>query len=140
MREVPTKWMDSSLPNGREFSIAICGESGRIRYMTLGKDNLFHKNMTYVLINDTPNGTRCEAGDICLDLACPLNRTSREKMANVFGMAQDETLDGDIANIWQTDSALDSFSKLIEQLNKAIQLEEQVKAQAKETKKKRKSK
>jgi hypothetical protein len=112
--------MDCTLPNGREFSIAVCGFSGRIRYLTLNKDDLFHHHMTSVLIWHRSDSDFCEAGECCLDISCKLNKTTPEKLASIFGMAGDEMLDAETAELWRSSSATESFLKLIAQINSAL--------------------
>jgi len=36
----PTTWLEYTLPTGEDFSVAVCGYSGKIRYMVIGDDTV----------------------------------------------------------------------------------------------------
>lgn len=109
-------WKDYSLPTGREFSVAICGYSGRICHMYLGNDVLRRSFIRQVKVD----GQRCTGAEHCLALSCPLNKTEKEHIIHMLDMHEDESLDEETAKMWGTDSAADGLVKFVEMLDKEI--------------------
>lgn len=109
-------WTDYRLPTGREFSVAICENTGRICHMFLGKGDL---RSSFIREMET-EGEFCSAGGHCLALDCPLNKTPREHLMHMLDMYEDEALDEETAKIWGTESTVDSLLKFVEQVEAMI--------------------
>jgi hypothetical protein len=105
MSKYATKWIDYSLPEGEEFSLAVCGYSGMIRNMYIGTDPVRRMLTRYVYVEDG----FCSSGDHCFALDCPLNRSEKEHLLHMMDMTEDENLDPDTARQWGTESTLDGF-------------------------------
>ena len=116
MTEYETRWIDSQLPSGQDFSMAVCSYSGKIRHMIIGKDFLRRTMIKSVDIDDC----HCTSGAHCLDTTCKFNTTQREHMAHMLDMWTDEKLDEETAKIWGTDSAVDALVHFAEKMNESI--------------------
>ena len=97
--------MDYRLPDGQEFSVAVCGYSGKIRHLYLGTDHIRRMLATHVYVEDG----YCQTGDHCLALDCPLNRAEQEHLLHMLDMNEDEAMDPDAAGQWGTESTLNGF-------------------------------
>ncbi|MBN2243751.1 MAG: hypothetical protein JW793_13780 [Acidobacteria bacterium] len=100
-----TKWVDYRLPTGQEFSVAVCGYSGKIRHLYLGKDPVRRLLVQHAYVE----GDFCQTGDHCIALDCPLNRAQRENLLHMLDMNEDEAMDPEAAGQWGTGSTLDGF-------------------------------
>ena len=128
MPTYPIEWKDYRLPTGREFSVAICGYSGKICHMYLGNDVLRRSFIRQLKVE----GQNCTGAEHCLALKCPLNKTTKEHVAHMLDMHEDESLDAETAKMWETESAAEGLVKFVERLNQ--EMEEQAE-KAKETEK-----
>jgi hypothetical protein len=118
VKSFQTKWVEYHLPNGTEFWVAVCGYSGKIRYLVMGKDELFHRFMKTTCTSTIAETERCEAGGYCLDPTCRFNTTTREHLCNIFGMSADELIqDSATSEKWESESVIESFVKLVEGVN-----------------------
>jgi len=116
MPKYPITWMDYRLPTGREFSVAICGNTDKICHMFLGKDVI---RRSFIRELDV-EGQNCSAGQHCLALDCTLNKTPKEHLMHMLDMYEDEALDEETAKIWGTESTVDSFIKFVKQVESMI--------------------
>ena len=116
MAKYPTTWLDYRLPTGHEFAVAVCGYSGKIRHMTLEEDTLRRQLFTQVEVTKI----KCEAGEHCLALTCPLNRTEPEHLAHMLDMWTDEPLDSELSTMWKTESTVDALVKFADKMNEAL--------------------
>ncbi len=105
MKKYLTRWMDYRLPAGQEFSVAVCGYSGRVRHLYLGTDPVRRMLVQHVYVEDG----FCQTGDHCLALDCPLNRSEPENLLHMLDMNEDEAMDPETAGQWGTSSTLDGF-------------------------------
>lgn len=113
MPKYPVTWVDYHLLTGQEFSVAVCGRTGRIRHMFIGKDDIRR-----ILINQVNvDGQNCNAAQHCLDIECPLNSTSGEHLAHMLDMPQDEELDENTAKIWGTTSTVEGLVEFTRRMN-----------------------
>ena len=126
MPTYPIEWKDYRLPKGSGFSVAICGNTGKICNMFLGDDDLRRSFINQVKVE----GQNCSSGEHCLSLDCPLNKTSRENLVHMLDMPDDEVLDEETARLWGTDSMVDGLVKFVEKLNREMTEEAKAKAQA----------
>lgn len=116
MAKYETTWLDYQFPGGRDYSLAVCSYSGRIRHMIIGKDFLRRTMITSVEVNDS----FCTAGAHCLDKKCKFNTTEREHMAHMLDMWEDEELDEDTAKIWGTSSTVNALVMFAEKMNGVV--------------------
>jgi len=116
MPKYPITWVDYSLPTGRKFSVAVCGQSGRICHMFLGDDVLRRSFIRQVNVE----GQNCSGGQHCLALDCPLNKTSKEHLVHMLDMHEDEVLDEETAKLWGTDSMAEGLVKFAEKMNESV--------------------
>jgi hypothetical protein len=100
-----TNWMDYRLPTGQEFSVAICGYSGKVRHMYLGQDPIRRAFARHVFIEEE----LCQTGEHCLALDCPLNRAQPEHLLHMLDMTEDEPTDAETAEQWGSTSTLHCF-------------------------------
>ena len=105
MQKYTTKWVDYKLPTGQEFSVAVCGYSGKIRHMYLGNDPVRRMIAQFVYAEEG----FCQIGDHCLALDCPLNRAEQEHLLHMLDMTEDEEMDSETAEQWGTSSTLQGF-------------------------------
>lgn len=89
MTEYPTTWQQYRLPDGREFAIAVCGYSGRVRHLTIDHDIM---RQSCILCNMIDGG-KCSSATHCLALECPLNHTEHEHLMHMLDMWTDEPAD-----------------------------------------------
>jgi len=122
----PIEWKGYSLPGGSEFTVAICGNTGRICKLYLGSSDLSHSHLHQVKVQ----GQNCVSGEYCLDLDCPFNRTSRENLVRILDMPEDESLDEETARLWGTDSVAEGLLKFVGKLNQEMAAEAGKKEQA----------
>jgi hypothetical protein len=109
-------WTDYRLPTGREFSVAICGNTGKICHMFLGKDFIRRSFIREIEVDEQ----YCSSGGHCLALDCTLNKTPREHLMHMLDMHEDEVLDEDTAKVWGTESTVDSLIKFVQQVELMI--------------------
>ncbi|HSW38371.1 MAG TPA: hypothetical protein VLL97_02635 [Acidobacteriota bacterium] len=107
MPRYATRWIDYRLPNGQEFSLAVCGYAGKIRHMYIGHDPVRRIFIQNVHIEDDSCGSAAH----CLAVDCPLNRAEPEHLLHMLDMNEDEATDPETAHQWGTDSMLHSFLK-----------------------------
>ena len=107
MNKYATNWVDCKLPTGQEFSIAVCGFSGKVRHMYIGSDPLRRALVQFVFVEDN----FCQTADHCLAMDCPLNRAEPEHLLHMLDMNEDEPLDAEVAAQWGTGSTLEGFLK-----------------------------
>ena len=103
-----TTWQDFQLPTGQPFSMAICGYSKLVRHLTLERDFIRRLFVQDIEINDQ----NCSANEHCLALECPLNHTSREHLAHMLDMEQDEPVDEETAKLWGQNTAVDCLVEM----------------------------
>ncbi len=89
MTEYPTTWRQYRLPDGREFAIAVCGFSGRVRHLTIDHDIMRQSCIRYNMIDDG----KCGSATHCLALECPLNHSEHEQLMHMLDMWTDEPAD-----------------------------------------------
>jgi hypothetical protein len=116
MPKYPTKWVDYRLPGGQEFSVAVCGYAAKVRHMYLGQDPVRRAFIHSVHVEDG----FCHAGDHCLALDCPLNRSEPEHLLHMLDMNEDEPLDPEVAEQWGSQSTLDGFLKFAGKMNELL--------------------
>ena len=116
MPKYPITWTDYRLPTGREFSVAICGNTDKICHMFLGKDAIRRSFIRQVDVE----GQNCSAGQHCLALDCTLNKTPKEHLMHMLDMHEDEALDEETAKLWGTESTVDSLLKFVKQVETMI--------------------
>ena len=80
MQKYLTRWIDYKLPTGQEFSVAVCGYSGKVRHMYLGDDPIRRMIAQHVYAEEG----FCQIGDHCLALDCPLNRAEQEHLLHML--------------------------------------------------------
>ena len=112
----PITWSDCNLPTGQKFAVAVCGSSGMICHMYLGSDVIRRSFIRQVKVD----GQSCSGAQHCLALNCPLNNTGKEHLTHMLDMHEDETLDAEAAEIWGTDSTVDSLVKFVEAISKYV--------------------
>ena len=105
MSKYLTKWVDYRLPNGQEFSVAVCGYSGMVHHLYLGSDPVRRMLTKHIYVEDD----YCQTGNHCLALNCPLNRAEQENLLHMLDMNEDETMDQEAAEQWGTNSTLEGF-------------------------------
>jgi len=113
MPQYLTTWLDYQLPGGSDFAVAVCGYSGKIRHMVIGKDPLRRMMVRSVDVN----GDSCTSSQHCIALKCPLNNTGPQHLAHMLDMAVDEELDSDTAKEWGTSSTVEGLVKFADNLN-----------------------
>jgi hypothetical protein len=116
MPKYSTNWVDYRLPTGQEFSVAICGYAGKVRHMYIGDDPVRRAFVRHVYIEDG----FCQIGDLCLALACPLNRSEPEHLLHMLDMNEDEPADPETAEQWGTTSTLQCFLKFARQISELL--------------------
>jgi len=116
MPKYPTKWLDYRLAAGQDYSVAVCGYSGRVRQLYIGKDPLRRALVRHVQVENN----WCEAGDHCMALECALNRAEPQKLLHLLDMNEDETLDAESAQQWGTTSMLESFLKFARKVTESL--------------------
>jgi hypothetical protein len=116
MTEYATTWIDYKLPSGQEFSVAVCGYSGRIRHMIIGKDPIRRMIVKSVQVE----GSYCTSGAHCLDTRCSMNSTGPEHMAHMLDMPQDEPLDEEGSGVWETESTVEALVRFADKMNDSI--------------------
>ncbi|MBN1568929.1 MAG: hypothetical protein JXA73_13855 [Acidobacteria bacterium] len=116
MPKYSTNWLDYRLPTGQEFSVAVCGYSGKIRHMYIGQDPLRRMFVHHVQVEDDV----CRTGDHCLALNCPLNRAEPESLLHMLDMTEDEELDPEVAGQWGSKSTLDCFLRFAQQITEFL--------------------
>ncbi len=126
MPKYPVTWVDYRLPTGKEFAVAVCGYSRKIRHMYLGTDIIRRQFIRHVNVE----GTHCNASQHCLDLDCPLNRTPREHLLHMLDMNEDETLDAKTSELWGTESTIEGLVKFAGKMNQSLPKELQQEVQA----------
>jgi hypothetical protein len=112
MPKYATDWVDYRLPTGQEFAVAVCGYTGKIRHMYIGKDPVRRMFIHHVEVEEG----FCHTGDHCLALDCPLNRAEPEHLLHMLDMNEDEVLDPEAAEQWGTQSTLDSFLQFVRKM------------------------
>ena len=107
MPKYSTDWIDYRLPTGQEFSVAVCGYSGKVRHMYIGSDPIRRMFIKHVYVENES----CQTAEHCLALDCPLNRSEPEHLLHMLDMNEDEPADPETAAQWGTDSTLQCFLK-----------------------------
>jgi hypothetical protein len=116
MSKYLTQWFDYKLPAGQEFSVAVCGYSGKVRHLYLGKDPIRRRLVQHVYVDED----FCRMGDHCLSIDCPLNRSEPEHMLHMLDMNEDEILDPETAKEWGTESALKGFLLFARKISESL--------------------
>jgi hypothetical protein len=116
MPKYSTTWVDYRLPTGQEFAVAVCGYSGKVRHMYIGKDPVRRAFVHNVHVDEES----CHTASHCLALDCPLNRAEQEHLLHMLDMNEDEPLDSETAQEWGTESTLESFLKLVRKMNELL--------------------
>jgi len=116
MPKYPTTWVDYRLPTGQDFSVAVCGYTGKVRHMFIGNDALRRMMIRHVYVE--ANG--CQAGEHCLALDCPLNHAEREHLLHMLDMTEDEVVEGETAEQLGTDSTLDALLRFAHKMNDSL--------------------
>lgn len=102
--------------NGEEFTVDVCGYSGKVRHLILGPDALPYMRRHEVDVTDG----YCEADQHCLASSCPLNHTPREHLSHMLEMWADEPLDEVDAKLCDTGSTIDALVKFADRLNAIV--------------------
>jgi hypothetical protein len=116
MPKYSTTWVDYRLPTGQEFAVAVCGYSGKVRHMYIGKDPVRRAFVHNVFVDEEC----CHTAGHCLALDCPLNKAEQEHLLHMLDMNEDEPLDSETARQWGTESTLESFLKLVHKINELL--------------------
>lgn len=111
-----TNWMDYNLPTGQEFSVAVCGYSGKVRHMYLGQDPIRRAFAQHVYVEDE----QCQTGEHCLALDCPLNRAEPEHLLHMLDMTEDEPSDAETAEQWGSTSTLQCFLRFARRISELL--------------------
>jgi hypothetical protein len=112
MPKYPTNWVDYRLPTGQEFSVAVCGFSGKVRHLYIGQDPIRRLFIHHVIVEDG----FCHTGDHCMALDCPFNRSEQEHLLHMLDMNEDEPLDPEVAEQWGSGSTLECFLRFARQI------------------------
>ena len=113
MTRYVTTWLDYKLPQGQEFSVAVCGYSGKVRHMTFGEDPI---RRMFVKFEDV-DANFCQTGEHCLALDCPLNHTEPKHLAHMLDMAADEPTDKEGSEVWGTSSTVEALVKFAKKVS-----------------------
>jgi hypothetical protein len=116
MPKYPTKWVDYRLPTGQDFAVAVCGYSGKVCHMYIGKDPVRRAFIHNIYVEDG----NCQTAEHCLALDCPLNRSEQEHLLHMLDMNEDEPLDSEAAQQWGTESTLECFLKLAHKISELL--------------------
>ena len=116
MPKYPTTWLDYRLETGQEFSVAVCGYTGRVRHMFIGHDVLRRMMIRHVYVD----GEMCQASEHCLALDCPLNRSEREHLLHMLDMQEDEAVEPETADKLGTESTLDALLNFAHKMNEIL--------------------
>jgi hypothetical protein len=116
MPKYGTNWVDYRLPTGQDFSVAICGFTGKVRHMYLGQDPVRRMFTKHVYVEDDS----CHAAEHCLAMDCPLNRSAQEHLLHMLDMNEDEPLDPEAAEQWGTTSTLECFLRFAKKMNELL--------------------
>ncbi len=116
MIEYPITWMDYRLSTGKEFSIAVCGNEGRICQIFFRGDVDRRSSIGQVNIKEQ----YCDHGSRCLALDCPFNKTPKNIVTQMFGMNEDEALDKETAKILGTDSTVEGLIKFVKKVESSV--------------------
>ena len=116
MPKYATKWIDYRLPTGQEFAVAVCGYTGKVRHLYIGKDPVRRTFIQHVVIEDE----WCHTGEHCLALDCRLNRSEQEHLLHMLDMNEDEPLDPEAAQQWGTGSTLQCFLKFAQKMTELL--------------------
>jgi hypothetical protein len=116
MQKYLTNWIDYKLPTGQEFSVAVCGYSGKVRHMYLGNDPVRRMLAKHIYAEEG----YCQIGDHCLALDCPLNRAEQEHLLHMLDMTEDETMDSEAAEQWGTSSTLQGFILFARKISESL--------------------
>ena len=116
MQKYLTNWIDYKLPTGQDFSVAVCGYSGKVRHLYLGKDPIRRMMAQHAYVGEG----YCQIGDHCFALDCPLNRAEQEHLLHMLDMTEDEELDAEAAEQWGTNSTLNGFIKFAHKISESL--------------------
>ena len=116
MQKYMTKWIDYTLPTGQDFSVAVCGYSGKVRHLYLGDDPVRKMIAQHVYAEEG----YCQVGDHCLAIDCPLNRAEKEHLLHMLDMNEDEPMDEEAAEQWGTQSTLQGFILFARQITESL--------------------
>ena len=112
MPKYPITWLDYHLPSGKEFSVAVCGNEGRVCQLFL-KGDIDHRSSIYQVDIEEQS---CNRSHHCLALDCLLNNTSKNVLTQMLGLADDETLDKKTAKLFGTQSTVEGLIKFIKKI------------------------
>jgi hypothetical protein len=112
-----TNWIDYRLPAGQEFSVAICGYSGKVRHMYLGQDPIRRAFAQHVYVEDDEG---CRTAEHCMALDCPLNRAEPEHLLHMLDMTEDEPADTETAEQWGSPSTLHCFLRFAHRISELL--------------------
>jgi hypothetical protein len=116
MSKYLTNWIDYRLPTGQEFSVAICGYSGKVRHMYLGHDPIRRAFAQHVYVEEE----QCQTAEHCLALDCPLNRADPEHLLHMLDMTEDEPSDAETAAQWGSTSTLQCFLRFVRKISELL--------------------
>ena len=116
MPEYAITWIDYRLSTGKEFSVAICSNEGRICHIYLKGDIDRRSSIQQVNIE----GQDCNRSHHCLAQDCTLNKTPKNVVLQMLGMNEDEALDEETAKIWGTESTVDGLLKFIRKVESKL--------------------
>jgi len=116
MQKYITNWIDYKLPTGQEFSVAVCGYSGKVRHMYLGNDPIRRMIAQHIYAEEG----YCQIGDHCLALDCPLNRAEQEHLLHMLDMTEDEEMDPEAAEQYGTGSTLQGFILFARKISESL--------------------
>ena len=116
MSKYLTEWVDYRLPAGQDFSVAVCGYSGKVRHMYLGQDPVRRAFVRHVFVAEDS----CQTGEHCLALDCRLNRAEPEHLLHMLDMMEDEPADEEMAKQWGTTSTLQCFIQFAHKISESL--------------------
>jgi hypothetical protein len=108
----PITWVDYRLPTGKEFSVAICGNEGRVCQLFL-KGDIDHRSSIYQVDIEEQS---CNRSHHCLALDCLFNSTSKNVVIQMLGLTEDETLDQETSKLFGTQSTTEGLMKFIKKI------------------------
>ena len=111
-----TEWVDYRLPAGQDFSVAVCGYSGKVRHMYLGQDLVRRTFVRHVFVEED----FCQTGEHCLAFDCRLNRAEPEHLLHMLDMMEDEPADEEMAKQWGTTSTLQCFIQFAHRISESL--------------------
>jgi hypothetical protein len=63
---------------------------------------------------------KCQTGEHCLALGCPLNHSEAEHLAHMLDMFEDEAIDKKDAELWGTQSTVEALVKFTQKIGEDL--------------------